>query len=49
MVYLTLPVDKRRGLVTLALTLLPVHLIALGIIIALWRRFPIADEQDKKD
>jgi hypothetical protein len=47
--YFTLPEDKRSGLLVVMLALLPVGLIGLAIIIALWRRFPVAAQEEKGD
>ena len=47
--YFTLPADKRGGLVVVMLGLLPLGLIGLGIMIALWRRFPVTQQKDKND
>ena len=43
-----LPRDKWHGLIVVMLGLLPVGLIGLGIIISLWRRYPVTDERDKQ-
>jgi hypothetical protein len=45
--YFALPTDKRHGFIVFELAVLPVGLIGVGVIISLWRRFPVSDDEDK--
>jgi hypothetical protein len=45
--YFSLPDDKRHGLIVLGLGLLPLGLIGLGVILFLWRRYPVEDKTDE--
>jgi hypothetical protein len=47
--YLKETADQKPTLLGLAAMLLPVQFVAIGIMIALWRRFPVPDEDDKNE
>ena len=47
--YLKEPADKKPVILGLAVALLCVGLVGVGIIVALWRRFPVPDEDDKNE
>jgi hypothetical protein len=47
--YLKEPADKKPVLLGLAAMLLCIGFVGIGIMIALWRRFPVPDEDDKNE
>lgn len=47
--YLKTPADKKPVMLGLGLVLLCAGLVGVGINVALWRRFPVRDENDKID
>jgi hypothetical protein len=47
--YFGLPPDKLHGFIVFELATLPGGLIGLGVIVNLWRRYPVEDDNQKKD
>jgi hypothetical protein len=45
--YLKEPADKKPIILGMLVALLCVGLVGVGIIVSLWRRFPVPDEKDQ--